>query len=381
MRPNLPSAERGSVLIMAILIVALVAGLSVRFAREYQLGLARAETRWYGAQALAYLSGAERLAVYFLEQDDPEIDSHVEMWAQDIPPFPVEGGHLVAQIEDATARFNLNTLGAALTNEDSPNKPERFTAPFQRRFIRLLLSSPDLQLSEEEAISTLEAIVDWMDADSTITGFNGAEEDYYQSLEPPYNPANKPFRSVEELQMVRYITPELMQFLTPFITVLPMVASTPATGNGPVGNGQTGSANGNGQTGEASGNAPTGNGQTGGANITASSETMNVNTMAPELLRTLNAADNLAPLTESELESVLAEAAVEYTALSEFTENPAWDNILPEGAALNTEGLAVTTNFFVIKTYVNLGEQRRGREILLMREGETFKTLLRRDIY
>lgn len=341
---RLPSKERGSILIMAILVVALVAGLSVRFAREYQLGLARAETRWYGSQARAYLSGAERLAVYFLEQDDASVDSLADMWAQEIPPFPIEGGHLVAKIEDTTARFNLNGLGAALSGEDAPNKPERFTAPFQRRFIRLLQSAPDeLLMAEDEAINVLEAIVDWMDADNKITGFNGAEEDYYQSLEPPYNPANKPFRSIEELRLVRYVTPEIMQFLAPYITVFPASSDPNDT--------------------------------------LSSNSTMNINTMAPELLRTINAANTLAPLTIGEMESVQIEAALEYTELSEFTENTAWDSIIPEGASLNTEGLAVTTDFFTVRTYVNLGEQRRGMEILLKRNDDTFKTLLRRDLY
>ncbi len=52
------------------------------------------------------------------------------------------------------------------------------------------------------------AIGDWRDADND-TRLNGAEEMYYRSLPQPYRPANEDFRSVEELLLVRGVTPEL----------------------------------------------------------------------------------------------------------------------------------------------------------------------------
>ncbi len=333
--------QQGSVLILAVLVVAIVALLSLRFSREYQLGLARAETRWSGSQARAYLAGAERLATYFLAQDDPELDSLMDIWAQEIPPFPIEGGLLYAKIEDATARFNLNNLGAALATDTANNAPERFTEAFQRRFIRLLLTFEDSPLTEEDAIAVVEALVDWMDADNNTTGFNGAEADYYQSLDPPYKPANKAFQSVEELLLVRHMTPEIMQLIRPYVTVLPGANA---------------------------------------ANNTVAS-TMNLNTLAPQLLRTINVANSLIPLSESELESIQVDAAEEYTEVSEYTANTAWTSILPQGSVLNMDGLDIKTEYFTVQTYVNLGDQRRGMALLLKRDGASLTTLLRRDLY
>lgn len=52
------------------------------------------------------------------------------------------------------------------------------------------------------------AIVDWRDGDNNVTP-NGAEADYYSSLQPPYLPRNAPFQTARELLMVRGVTREL----------------------------------------------------------------------------------------------------------------------------------------------------------------------------
>jgi type II secretory pathway component PulK len=52
------------------------------------------------------------------------------------------------------------------------------------------------------------AIVDWIDTDDKTE--DGAESDYYESLDPPYAAKNGPLDTVEELLFVRGITPELL---------------------------------------------------------------------------------------------------------------------------------------------------------------------------
>ena len=54
----------------------------------------------------------------------------------------------------------------------------------------------------------VDSILDWIDADD-LTKLNGAESDYYQSLSPPYSAKNAPMDRVEELLLVRGVTPEL----------------------------------------------------------------------------------------------------------------------------------------------------------------------------
>ena len=53
-----------------------------------------------------------------------------------------------------------------------------------------------------------DAILDWMDEDDEVRDY-GAEASYYQGLSPPYRP-NGPLDTVEELLLVRGVTPQLM---------------------------------------------------------------------------------------------------------------------------------------------------------------------------
>jgi type II secretory pathway component PulK len=53
------------------------------------------------------------------------------------------------------------------------------------------------------------AILDWIDADDQPRT-NGAEDEYYQTLQPPYHCKNAPLDSLEELLLVRGVTPELV---------------------------------------------------------------------------------------------------------------------------------------------------------------------------
>jgi general secretion pathway protein K len=72
-----------------------------------------------------------------------------------------------------------------------------------------LLSAEEFELDEEEALSIIEAIIDWLDEDDEPLGFGGAESSYYQNLNSPYGPRNGPMEFVEELLLVKGITEEL----------------------------------------------------------------------------------------------------------------------------------------------------------------------------
>jgi general secretion pathway protein K len=54
----------------------------------------------------------------------------------------------------------------------------------------------------------VDSILDWVDADD-LHRIKGAENDYYESLSPPYSAKNGLFDTVEELLWVRGVTPEL----------------------------------------------------------------------------------------------------------------------------------------------------------------------------
>lgn len=58
-------------------------------------------------------------------------------------------------------------------------------------------------------IDVADAILDWLDADEEPRPF-GAELEYYSTLPTPYAPKNGPIDSVEELLLVRGVTPQLL---------------------------------------------------------------------------------------------------------------------------------------------------------------------------
>ena len=53
------------------------------------------------------------------------------------------------------------------------------------------------------------AIVDWRDANSTVSD-GGAEDETYQRLNPPYRCKNAPFESIDELRLVHGMTREIL---------------------------------------------------------------------------------------------------------------------------------------------------------------------------
>jgi len=63
--------------------------------------------------------------------------------------------------------------------------------------------------SPENADSIVDSILDWKDTDD-LHHLNGAESDYYMSLPNPYKAKNADFETLEELILVKGITPEIL---------------------------------------------------------------------------------------------------------------------------------------------------------------------------
>ncbi|MGZ8187677.1 MAG: general secretion pathway protein GspK [Methylosarcina sp.] len=70
----------------------------------------------------------------------------------------------------------------------------------------------------EEQTALVSAIMDWRDPDDLIN-VEGAEKEEYEDAKLKYQPRNKPFRSVEELQMVLGMNESILKWIEPIITV------------------------------------------------------------------------------------------------------------------------------------------------------------------
>ncbi len=95
------------------------------------------------------------------------------------------------------AGVDLNEASFTVTISDEAGKVNINTAPHDT--LSALFGSDDIA----------DAIIDWRDADSTISP-QGAEDDYYLGLTPPYHCKNAPFTTVNELLLVKGITADML---------------------------------------------------------------------------------------------------------------------------------------------------------------------------
>lgn len=82
--------------------------------------------------------------------------------------------------------------------------------------LQALLAQSDADEGKQAKI--IAAIIDWRDKDD-LTTLEGAEKNEYKSAGLKYQPRNKPFQSLEELQMVLGLDPKTYNWLLPYITV------------------------------------------------------------------------------------------------------------------------------------------------------------------
>ncbi len=97
--------------------------------------------------------------------------------------------------------------------------PESGRMDLNRVDDRLLLALfKSAGLSEDQATAIRDAIVDWRDKDNTPMPA-GAEDDSYKAAGRPVGARDEMFLSVEELQQVLGVTPELYKKVRPALTV------------------------------------------------------------------------------------------------------------------------------------------------------------------
>jgi type II secretory pathway component PulK len=122
--------------------------------------------------------------------DDAAPQDRGRCWV--IAPRIDDGGTTIAGVryglQDESTRINLATILTIGKPEDAKTT---------------LMALPGMT----DEIS--DAILDWIDADDTPRP-SGAESDFYGSLSPPYAARNGPPVTIEELLLVRGVTPELL---------------------------------------------------------------------------------------------------------------------------------------------------------------------------
>jgi general secretion pathway protein K len=204
--------ERGVALLLALLVLTLLTALILEFDAEARRAYRAAAAFRDDYKTTMLTRAAVQATNAVLMQDllrekmtGQKYDGPTDIWAMPIKNYPIGDGFLTAQIQDETGKLNLNDLASSSGGEaDQKKKIVRV-----KRLFELLKVNPNL----------VDALVDWIDQDE-VPQPNGAESLYYQSLRPPYRAANAPLTGLGDLRLIKGFTPQIIERLSPYITLL-----------------------------------------------------------------------------------------------------------------------------------------------------------------
>lgn len=183
--------QQGVALVLVLWIVSLLTIMAASFTltirRETSIiGFARDS-----AQARAIAAAGVASAKKMLLNTDEKLRWHAD---GSLYQLTFSNAKIRLRIFDEAGKIDLNHVQETLLNQ-------------------LMQQAP---ITEEQIITVTDSILDWRDKDSLVR-LHGAEEMTYQSL--GYQPRNDHFVSMEELQMVQGMTPELFQWMKLYFTV------------------------------------------------------------------------------------------------------------------------------------------------------------------
>ena len=218
--PSIPESrrQRGAAVVVALLVMALVAGIAAAAVADFGVALDGAAGRHDQAQARQLARAAVDWARNVLSEDarTTAVDHGGELWAIKVPATPVEDGEVGGEIVDVSGRFDVNSLVRDGVAEEAA----------VTRFIALLQA---LGLSPAAARQRADVLVDWLDADDQPRSAESAENAWYAVQSPPRLTPGAPLADSAELAQLRGFTPELLARLQPLVVALP--ASTPVNVN------------------------------------------------------------------------------------------------------------------------------------------------------
>ncbi len=219
--------EKGMVLLLVLVVVALLASLLTEWAFSTLVDLRLTETFRDSTRAYYIAKGGIAVGRSILEEDRNGYDAPDELWAQGVPSYPVgEEGVISIAIEDESGKLDVNRLVQGGVNPHGETRKR-----FNRLFTNLGLNNPE---------ELTAALIDWMDKETVgrpevvftdpDTGAAGAEESYYLGLDNPYPCKNGYLDSLEELALVRGFTADVLREIRPHLTVVPFSTAVTRTG-------------------------------------------------------------------------------------------------------------------------------------------------------
>ncbi len=185
--------QSGVALILVLWVTVLLTVIAASFALSARTEGVQARMVFDTTRARYLAEAGLHRAVYELR--NPDVDTR---WIADGRTYTMEFAQSEIEISiiDETGKIDLNLASDEL-------------------LVGLFAS---LGMSDDDALMLTERVIDWRDNDD-IKGFNGAEDDDYESEGYPYGAKDALFDTVPELQQVMGIDYEMYRLLEPAITV------------------------------------------------------------------------------------------------------------------------------------------------------------------
>lgn len=198
--------EGGLVLVIVLWIIALLTVIASSFTYSLRTETKLAASAVERAQARALAEAGVQYAAWQVLRPDASQEAD-QAWPTDGSEriWPFGQGQVRIAVVDTGGKIDLNHA--------------------ERRLLGGLLTSAGV--TEETLDKLLDAIEDWRDPDD-LRRVNGAEQDDYRGAGLTPGPKNAPFESVEEVQQVLGMTPELYSRIAGSLTVFSMQAGVNA---------------------------------------------------------------------------------------------------------------------------------------------------------
>lgn len=193
--------QKGAVLLLVLWLIVAVSLLGLSFSGAIRTEVTAARNVVDQKQGYYLARAGIEYAVYkILESQSAFFQSQAlqELGPEEVPEvltgastLQMENGSAEIEIIDETGKINLNAL------------------PLDENFSDLVYNLLIMVGSEpNKADEITDSILDWRD-DDDFTSPNGAESDYYSSLQDPYVAKNGFFDVPDELLLVKGVTPEI----------------------------------------------------------------------------------------------------------------------------------------------------------------------------
>ncbi len=185
-------------MVLWVLVILSVMALEFSYAMRTEVRIAgnfKEETQLY---AIAE-GGVQRAIAELIYKQDPRVQQKRDKKIEEIPP---EKREWVTDGRAYPVPFDHGKCEVKVTSEAGKVNINSVSEPALRRIVG------QLGLEAEARDVVVDSILDWKDPDD-LYRINGAENDYYRALKEPYDCKNGNLDSIEELLLVRGVTPAL----------------------------------------------------------------------------------------------------------------------------------------------------------------------------